>query len=155
LPGVGTGASVEMTHILVVEDENWLAMELAWLVQEAGYAVLGPERSVAEARTALGRVKVDLALLDIRLGGETVFPLSKMLEAMGVPFIFLTANPDLLPAEYRERPTVTKPWQATTLLSLIPQVLGAARDSAGWDVPVKEAPVTKRFPSLGAATRST
>src|SRR4030095_4170317 len=101
-----------MNHILVVEDENWLAMELAWLVQEAGYAVLGPERSVAEARTALGRVKVDLALLDIRLGGETVFPLSKMLEAMGVPFIFLTANPDLLPAEYRERPTVTKPWQA-------------------------------------------
>jgi DNA-binding response OmpR family regulator len=113
-----------MNHILVVEDENWLAMELAWLVQEAGYAVLGPERSVAEARTALGRVKVDLALLDIRLGGEMVFPLSKMLEAMGVPFIFLTANPDLVPAEYRERPTVAKPWDTTTLLSLIPQVLG-------------------------------
>jgi hypothetical protein len=24
-----------MNQILVVEDENWLAMELAWLVQEA------------------------------------------------------------------------------------------------------------------------
>jgi DNA-binding response OmpR family regulator len=43
-----------MNHILVVEDENWLAMELAWLVQEAGYAVLGPERSVAEAQKAVG-----------------------------------------------------------------------------------------------------
>ena len=93
-----------MNQILVVEDENWLAMELAWLVQEAGYAVLGPERSVAEAQKALGRVKVDLALLDIRLGGETVFPITEMLEAMGIPFIFITGNPDLLPAEYSGRP---------------------------------------------------
>ena len=113
-----------MNHILVVEDENWLAMELAWLVQEAGYAVLGPERSVEEARKALGRVKVDLALLDVRLGSEPVFPISEMLEAMGVPFIFVTGNPDLLPAEYSERPLVPKPWQPTALLSLISRVLG-------------------------------
>jgi DNA-binding response OmpR family regulator len=114
-----------MNHILVVEDENWLAMELAWLVQEAGYAVLGPERSVAEAQKVLGRVKIDLALLDIRLGSETVFPITEMLEAMGVPFIFITGNPDLLPAEYSERPFLAKPWTTTTLLSLIPQVLDA------------------------------
>jgi len=114
-----------MNHILVVEDENWLAMELAWLVQEAGYAVLGPERSVAEAQKVLGRVKIDLALLDIRLGSETVFPITEMLEAMGVPFIFITGNPDLLPAEYSERPWVTKPWATAALLSLIPQVLDA------------------------------
>jgi DNA-binding response OmpR family regulator len=114
-----------MNHILVVEDENWLAMELAWLVQEAGYAVLGPERSVAEAQKLLGRVKIDLALLDIRLGSETVFPITEMLEAMGVPFIFITGNPDLLPAEYSERPFLAKPWTTATLLSLIPQVLSA------------------------------
>ena len=114
-----------MNHILVVEDENWLAMELAWLVQEAGYAVLGPERSVAEAQKLVGRVKIDLALLDIRLGGETVFPIAKMLEDMGIPFIFITSNPDLLPAEYSERPWVAKPWVTATLLSLIPQVLDA------------------------------
>ena len=114
-----------MNHILVVEDENWLAMELAWLVQEAGYAVLGPERSVAEAQKVLGRVKIDLALLDIRLGSETVFPITEMLEAMGVPFIFITGNPGLLPAECSERPWVTKPWATAALLSLIPQVLDA------------------------------
>jgi DNA-binding response OmpR family regulator len=114
-----------MNHILVVEDENWLAMELAWLVQEAGYAVLGPERSVAEAQKALGQLKIDLALLDIRLGSETVFPITEMLEAMGVPFIFITGNPDSLPAEYSGRPCVAKPWATTTLLSLIPQVLDA------------------------------
>ena len=113
-----------MKRILVVEDENWLAMELAWLVQEAGYAVLGPERSVAEACKVLGRIKVDLALLDVAVGSETVFPLSKILEDRGVPFIFLTGKPDVLPAEYSRRPLVPKPWQPTVLLALISQVLG-------------------------------
>jgi DNA-binding response OmpR family regulator len=35
-----------MARILVVEDENFLAMELAWIVEDAGYSVVGPERSV-------------------------------------------------------------------------------------------------------------
>jgi DNA-binding response OmpR family regulator len=113
-----------MKRILVLKDENWLAMELAWLVQEAGYAVLGPERSVAEACRILDRVKVDLALLDVAVGGETVFQLSKILDDMRVPFIFLTGKPGLLPLEYSRRPSVPKPWQPTALLALISQVLG-------------------------------
>jgi len=111
-------------NILVVEDENLQAMELAWLVQDAGYAVLGPERSVADARRALDRVRVDLALLDVVVRGETMFPLVKMLDTLDIPVIFLTANPALLPAEYSWRPLVPKPWQPPELLSLIPQVIG-------------------------------
>jgi DNA-binding response OmpR family regulator len=116
-----------MNRILVVEDDNRLAMELAWLVQEAGYAVLGPERSVAEALKVLDRMTVDLALLDVALGDETVFPLSRMLESLGIPFIFLTGDAASLPAEYRARPLMLKPWQPSVLLSLIPRVLEARR----------------------------
>ncbi len=56
---------------------------------------------------------------------------------MGVPFIFITGNPALLPAEHSGRPFLAKPWTTATLLSLIPQVLdakghpNAIRDSAG------------------------
>ena len=114
-------------NILLVEDENLQAMELAWLVQDAGYAVLGPERSVADARRALDRIRVDLALLDVTLHGETVFPFVKMLDAMDIPVIFVTANPASLPAEYSRRPLVPKPWQAPELLSLIPLVIGRQR----------------------------
>jgi DNA-binding response OmpR family regulator len=129
-PSAGTFIGVRkegwstMKRILVVEDENWLAMELSWLVQEAGYAVLGPERSVAEACKLLDRIAVDLALLDVAVGDDTVFPLSRVLEDMGVPFIFLTGKPGLLPAEYSWRPLVPKPWQPTALLALISRVLG-------------------------------
>jgi len=37
-------------------------------------------------------VRADLALLDMDLGGETVFPISEMLDAMGVPYIFKRAS---------------------------------------------------------------
>jgi hypothetical protein len=47
---------------------------------------------VAEARKVLGRVKVDLALFDVSLGSETVFPVSKLLEGMCIPFIFVTGK---------------------------------------------------------------
>lgn len=89
--------------------------------------MLGPERSVAEALEALRTMTVDFALLDMALGGETVFPLWQTLESLGVPFIFVTGNPALLPAEYSARPLVPKPRERTALLSLIPQVLGGRR----------------------------
>jgi CheY-like chemotaxis protein len=58
----------------------------------------------AEALKVLRTMTVDLALLDVALGGETVLPLSRMLESLGVPFIFVTGNPALLLAEYSARP---------------------------------------------------
>jgi len=60
------------TRILVVEDENFIAMELAWIVEDAGCSVVGLERSVEETRQVLASKVVDLALLDVNLGGELV-----------------------------------------------------------------------------------
>jgi DNA-binding response OmpR family regulator len=125
------GCRVKMTRILVVEDENMIAMELAWLVEDAGYSVLGPEWSVEGARMAIGGKRVDLALLDVNLGGETVFPVSKILDGMGIPFIFITSHSALLPAEYRQRPLMTKPFNQHDLLALILAVLAGRAQTEG------------------------
>ncbi len=111
------------TRILVVEDENFIAMELAWIVEDAGCSVVGLERSVEETRQVLASKVVDLALLDVNLGGEMVFPVSKMLDALGIPFVFITSNPALLPAEYRRRPLMAKPFRQEALRALILRVL--------------------------------
>jgi DNA-binding response OmpR family regulator len=69
--------------------------------------------------------KVDLALLDVHLAGETVFPVSEMLDAIGVPYIFLTSHPvSSLPGRYEGRPLLTKPFRPSALLALIQQILG-------------------------------
>jgi DNA-binding response OmpR family regulator len=120
-----------MARILVVEDENFLAMELTWIVEDAGYSVVGPERSVAETSKMLAWNKVDLALLDINIGGEMVFPVSKMLDILGVPFVFITSNSALVPEEYRHRPLMTKPFRPQALLALILRVLAERVEALG------------------------
>jgi DNA-binding response OmpR family regulator len=114
-----------MIRILVVENENIIAMEISWIVEDAGYSIVGPERSVEATRQVLSRHKVDLALLDVHLAGETVFPVSEMLDAIGVPYIFLTSHPvSSLPGRYEGRPLLTKPFRPRALLALIQQILG-------------------------------
>jgi DNA-binding response OmpR family regulator len=114
-----------MARILVVEDDNFLAMALAWMVEDAGHSIVGPEASVDAARRVLAHYRVDLALLDVMLNGETVFPVSEMLDRMGTPFIFVTGQPPTaLPAQYRHRPLLPKPCVPRSLVALIGQILG-------------------------------
>ena len=121
-----------MIRILVVQDENPIAMEMSWIVEDAGYSIVGPEASVETTRQVLARHKVDLALLDVKLGGETVFPVSEMLDSLGVPFIFVTSHPaSSLPARYQGRPFVTKPYRPAALLALIRQILSERAQKAG------------------------
>jgi DNA-binding response OmpR family regulator len=107
----------------VVEDENLVAMAITWIVEDAGYSIVGPERSVDTTRQVLAQHKIDLAILDV--DGETVFPVSEMLDAIGVPYIFITSRPaSSLPARYQSRPLLAKPYSSTALLALIQQILG-------------------------------
>jgi DNA-binding response OmpR family regulator len=124
-----------MTRILVLEEENSLAMELTWIVEDAGYSVVGPEKSVAETSRMLAWNKIDLALLDTNIGGQKLFPVAKMLDTLGVPFVFITSNSALLPAEYRHRPLMTKPFRPQALLALILQVLAERAESRGTPEP--------------------
>ena len=113
-----------MARILIVEDEGVLAMELAWAVEDAGYFVVGPEKSVEAAFETLARFKVDLALLDIGLGGETVFPVATKLGTIGIPFIFITGHArSTLPVEFQNRPVVQKPCQLQQLMALVQSTL--------------------------------
>jgi DNA-binding NarL/FixJ family response regulator len=75
-----------MARVVVVEDDYLIAMQTASIVEDAGYTVIGPEATVDATRKVLAHQKVDLALLDINLGGEMVFPISEMLDTMDIPY---------------------------------------------------------------------
>ena len=114
-----------MARILVVEDDNSIAMAMSWMGEDAGHSIVGPEGTVATTRQVLARQRVDLALLDVMLGGETVFPISDLLDLAGTPFIFVTGHPrSALPVRYRDRPVVLKPCRPRALMALIGQILG-------------------------------
>jgi len=114
-----------MGSVLVVEDNYTMGMQTASIVEEAGYSVAGPEVSVDAARSVLRRQKIDLALLDVNLGGKMVFPIAEMLDAMRIPYIFVTSySVSAIPARYRHSPIVQKPYSPGQLIAQMHQFLG-------------------------------
>jgi CheY-like chemotaxis protein len=101
-------------RVLVVEDESLIALELCDTLTALGWVVVGPANSVAEAIGLLEvNSPVDVAVLDVNLGGVPVYPLAERLQAQGVPFVFCTGYEQLGGGagddRYRDYPVVRKP----------------------------------------------
>jgi CheY-like chemotaxis protein len=76
--------------VLVVEDEPLLGMMMSDALTEIGFEVLGPYGRVVEAVEAAKTQSFSVAVLDISLGGETVYEVADLLTKNGVPFLFVT-----------------------------------------------------------------
>src|SRR5690348_5209039 len=77
--------------ILIIEDEYFLADDLANEFTRRGADILGPLNQVADAIALLNSgAKVDGALLDINIRNEWIFPLAEALRERNIPFVFTT-----------------------------------------------------------------
>ena len=66
---------------------------------------------VNEALAAAQREEFDLAILDVHLNGQAVFPVADALIERGIPFVFATGYGERgLPEQYRNRPILQKPF---------------------------------------------
>jgi CheY-like chemotaxis protein len=103
-------------RVLIVEDESLLLMLLEDLLDDLGYEVAGTAGSVEEALASLDRLQVDLALVDVNLGGTASFPVADALTARGIPFLFTTGYGALgLPPEYAQAAVLQKPFRRLDL----------------------------------------
>lgn len=106
--------------ILVVEDEFYLADDLTRALIEQGAEVAGPVNSLSRARALVSQERVDLAVLDVNLKGELVFPFAAELRERGVPFVFTTGyNAAMVPAEYQDVDRWEKPFVASEFVQAI------------------------------------
>ena len=105
-------------RVLVVEDEFFLAEEIADILTQAGAYVVGPITDLAGALAQVQDGGFDLAVLDINLHGETSYPLADDLLILQVPFLFATAYSTCqIPPDYRHLPRIEKPYSARALLA--------------------------------------
>lgn len=80
--------------VLLVDDDRLVLATLSSGLEKAGYAVQACA-SAEEARRVLGLERPDIAVLDVRMPGQSGLELAKQLqEHPGLPFIFLTAYGD-------------------------------------------------------------
>lgn len=107
--------------VLIVEDEFYLADDLAAALVGVGAKVLGPYGRVEDAsRLIEGGEIVDLAILDIDLVGDRVFPVADLLRERGAPFVFATGyDPEIIPERYVGVPRLEKPVTAATVIHLL------------------------------------
>jgi CheY-like chemotaxis protein len=114
--------------VLIVEDDPIIAMTQKMTLEEAGCSVLGPAPNVEQALLMIGTQSIDLALLDINLNGEKVYPVADALAKLGVPFVFLTGYGDeMLPPAHRRRRCLTKPCDEDDLLRVLCEALRSKR----------------------------
>jgi CheY-like chemotaxis protein len=112
-------------RVLVVEDEYFIADDLARALARLGADVVGPVPTRAEAESLLASAeRIDLAVLDINLKGETVFPLADLLIERSVPFLFATGYGEAtIPDRYRQVPRWEKPFPPEALAQALPAIM--------------------------------
>ena len=88
--------------VLIVEDEALLALELSYLVREAGCREIGHAVDSREALTLAQQTRPDLALVDVHLSdGPTGVEVARSIASdCGAVALFMTANVKRLPADF-------------------------------------------------------
>src|SRR5262245_54566131 len=94
---VGWGVERQkMTHqlagkrILIVEDDNILAINLADELAAEGATVIASTATVTDALDVITSNELDGAIVDINLNGRAAFPVADVLADRHIPFVFAT-----------------------------------------------------------------
>ena len=113
-------------RILVVEDEFLIRMLMEDMLTDLGYELAGVAGRVDEASEMAKVKEFDLAILDVNLDGNDVFPVADIIAKRGLPFMFVTGYGGRgLPEIYRGRPTLQKPFQVDELKKILSLILTA------------------------------
>jgi CheY-like chemotaxis protein len=119
------GLKIMAPRVLVVEDEMTVAMLIEDMVGELAYEVAGVVPCLEDAMRLVDSDSFDLAMLDVHLNGQTVFPFAAALEERDIPFLFATAyGPRGIPEEFRDRPILQKPFGPLELRRALMELSG-------------------------------
>jgi DNA-binding NtrC family response regulator len=114
-------------RVLVVEDEFHVALLLEDFLIEFGCIPVGPYSTVATALKALSIETLDLAVLDVNLGGEPVYPVAYALTERHLPFLLVSGygNEAILPG-HDDWTVCAKPFKAEDLAGMLAMMLDAS-----------------------------
>ena len=120
-----------MTHnmpgrrVLLVEDEAMIAMLVEDMLEDLGHELMTVATRLEEVLAAARNEAVDLAMLDLNLGGVLTYPAADVLMERDIPFVFATGyGSGGIKDAYSTRPTLQKPFNMDALEQAIGQALG-------------------------------
>jgi DNA-binding response OmpR family regulator len=102
--------------VVLVEDESAVALAIEDMIQDLGCELVGSVASLARAQQIMGSESFDVAVLDVNVRGEAVFPIAYLLVERGIPFLFSTGyGQGAIPQDLANHPAITKPFSIETL----------------------------------------
>ena len=110
--------------VFLVEDEVMIRMMVADMLDELGYSVAAEAGEINEAIRLAEITEFDIAILDVNVNGKVISPVADVIQARNRPFVFATGyGAQGLPEEFRDRPTLQKPFQMETLAQVLSSTL--------------------------------
>jgi PAS domain S-box-containing protein len=126
--------AMDASLILLVEDEPLVAMMLADMLSELGHVVDGPYSRLKDAMGSARNGDIQAGILDVNLGGESIYGVAEVLTARGIPFVFVTGySADSIDRRFAEVPVLQKPIERQKLqaaLSTIAQPMAVQESRA-------------------------
>lgn len=106
-----TNGDLNGIRILVVEDEAAISLLLEDMLLDFGCEVIGPAARLSAALEAVEREPIDLAILDVNVAGEPIYPVAEALVQRRIPFVFSTGYGSAgIKDAFRDRPVLQKPF---------------------------------------------
>ena len=78
-------------RVLIIEDEVMQAWGLSGMIADLGGTVGSIAYSDEQARQVLSQQSFDCVILDLNLDGIYAYPITSLLQQLGIPFVFCTA----------------------------------------------------------------
>ena len=115
-------------RVLIVEDEALVALLIEDVLAEFLCVPVGPCNTLAAARAALETETFDVALLDINLFGEKVYPVAYALAERHIPFLFVSGyGEEGIPPGHSDWKICTKPFKVNDLAAMLAAVMADAQ----------------------------
>jgi len=114
-------------RVLIVEDELLVALMIEDLLGDYGCSTVGPCGSVEIALRAVRTEALDLAVLDVNLAGERVYPVAEALAERHIPFLFLSGyGEEAIPPGRGDWRVCAKPFRGADLAEMLSAALATA-----------------------------
>src|SRR6266849_3359356 len=120
-PASADGTAALPNDVLIVEDDPIIALDFDDTILGFGVKTIRTAGSVAKALEMIADRAPDFALLDVGLVHEKSFAVAERLDAMKIPFVFVTGDgADVrLPAAFADKRRLPKPYSADALQAML------------------------------------
>ncbi|GBU16033.1 MULTISPECIES: response regulator [Methylobacterium] len=118
------------TKVFVVEDEAAISMLLEDMLLDFGCEVVGPAARLTTALEMAENESFDVAILDVNVAGEPIYPVAEAIAKRGLPLVFSTGYGGAgIREPFRDRPVVQKPFSQADLKRTLTGAVAAAKQS--------------------------